>query len=93
MGMKGKDRKVTSLIITKGGRQRAGKGFSIGEIKEAGLSIDEAKKLGIYIDKRRRSKHDFNVKALKNLISRVRKTLKKSKGKAGKGQKKDQSKP
>lgn len=91
MGMKEKTKKVIPLVMTKEGEQRVGKGFSISEVKEAGLSLDEAKKLGIYIDKRRKSKHDVNIQALKDLISKQKKSLKKSKGKAGKAQKKARS--
>ncbi|MGP3666809.1 MAG: ribosomal protein L13e [Candidatus Bathyarchaeota archaeon] len=48
-------------------KTRIGRGFSIGELKEAGLSIDKARKLGIYVDERRKSKHQENVEALKKL--------------------------
>ncbi|MEM2906643.1 MAG: ribosomal protein L13e [Candidatus Odinarchaeota archaeon] len=47
---------------------RAGRGFSLGEIKESGLKADLLKKLGVYIDKRRRSVHKENIEALKNII-------------------------
>lgn len=52
--------KPTSLL-------RKGKGFSLLEIKRAGLTITEAKKLGIVVDIRRRSIHDENVEKLKQL--------------------------
>ncbi|MCX8176335.1 MAG: ribosomal protein L13e [Candidatus Bathyarchaeota archaeon] len=48
-------------------KTRIGKGFSIGELRWAGLSVDEVRKLGIYVDKKRRSKHqEKNVETLKN---------------------------
>jgi large subunit ribosomal protein L13e len=47
---------------------RKGRGFSLLEIKAAGLTISEAKKLGIPIDSRRRSSHDVNIEKLKQLI-------------------------
>ena len=47
---------------------RAGRGFSLGEIKESGLKADLLKKLGVHIDKRRRSVHKENIEALKNII-------------------------
>lgn len=47
---------------------RVGRGFSISELEEAGISVDIASKLGIPIDPRRRSKHLWNVKALKEYV-------------------------
>ncbi len=47
---------------------REGRGFSIGELKEAGLTLERAKRLGLRIDKRRRSVHSWNVKVLKELV-------------------------
>lgn len=47
---------------------RRGRGFSLNELKEAGITIDVAKKLRIPIDKRRRSCREENVEALKELL-------------------------
>lgn len=49
------------------GEKRVGRGFSLGELREAGISIGEAKELGIYIDNRRKSVHRWNVETLKKL--------------------------
>jgi large subunit ribosomal protein L13e len=46
---------------------REGKGFSIAELKEAGLTILDAKRIGIYLDKRRKSCHSQNVQYLKSI--------------------------
>jgi large subunit ribosomal protein L13e len=51
---------------------REGRGFSLGELKEAGLTVDIAKRLGIYVDKRRKSVHPWNIKALKEFIEQLR---------------------
>ncbi len=48
-------------------RKRFGRGFSLGELKEAGISLRESKKLGIYVDKRRKTVHPWNVELLKKL--------------------------
>jgi len=54
------------IVISKG-KKRKGRGFSLAELKEAGISLQEAKKLRIYVDKRRKSVHEENVEYLKKL--------------------------
>ena len=51
---------------------RRGRGFSLGELKAAGLTPEKARKLGIYVDKRRKSVHEWNVKALKDYLEKLR---------------------
>lgn len=48
---------------------RRARGFSPGELKEAGLTVDQARRLGLAVDLRRRSKHEENVKRLKDILS------------------------
>lgn len=50
---------------------REGKGFSIGELKEAGLDVQKARKLGLYVDKRRKTIHKENVEALKKFLKEI----------------------
>jgi len=47
---------------------RIGRGFSLGELADAGLTIDEAKRLGIAVDRRRKSVRKENIEALKTYI-------------------------
>ena len=47
---------------------RKGKGFSRDELKEAGLDFRRALELHLRIDTRRKTKHDENVKTLKQLL-------------------------
>ena len=42
-----------------------GHGFSVGELKNAGLGIDQARKLSLFVDTRRQTIHDDNVVLLK----------------------------
>ena len=43
---------------------RVGRGFSLGELKRAGITLQEAKKFKVSIDSRRRSVREENVKRL-----------------------------
>jgi large subunit ribosomal protein L13e len=54
-------------IVVSKGKKRKGRGFSLEELKLAGISAKEAKKLKIYIDKRRKSVYEDNVEFLKKL--------------------------
>jgi len=56
---------IKPVITKKGGKQRAGKGFSTKELEKAGLNPAEAKRLDIPVDKRRETVHDLNVEAVK----------------------------
>ncbi len=49
-------------------RKRLGRGFSLGELKEAGISLAEAKRMGIPVDRRRKTVHAWNIEALKKLV-------------------------
>jgi len=53
---------------------REGRGFSVNELREAGITIDLARKLGIRVDKRRRSCRPENVEALKEFLRNVSKS-------------------
>jgi len=60
------EEKVEAIVYTPvRPRPRKGRGFSIKEIREAGLTLQEAKKLGVPIDKRRGTSHPQNVHFLK----------------------------
>ena len=50
-------------------RQRAGRGFTVTEIKEAGLTIDFARTIGISVDTRRRN---LSEEALQSNIQRLK---------------------
>jgi large subunit ribosomal protein L13e len=60
---------------------RVGRGYSIGEIRAAGLNLKLAKYLNIPIDPRRRSIHNENVESLKKFIEMVRELIEAKKAK------------
>jgi len=52
-------------ILKSDGKQRSGRGFSLEELKKAGLNPAEAKRLEIPVDRRRKTVHNQNVEAIK----------------------------
>jgi ribosomal protein L13E len=63
------DEKVDIKPMVKGGKRiRKGKGFSKGELLEAGIEVKDVKHLNIPYDKRRKTVHRHNVETLKALL-------------------------
>jgi ribosomal protein L13E len=54
---------------------RKGRGFSLGELKKAGLDVVAAKKMRLMVDLRRQTIYDFNVDNLGKLAIENRATL------------------
>jgi hypothetical protein len=48
--------------------KRKGKGFSRGELAEAGMTLHDAKIHNIPVDRRRRTSHSWNIQALTALL-------------------------
>lgn len=69
---------VKPFVFKKGGKQRLGKGFSIGELKEVKLGLKQALKLGIPVDSRRRTVHENNIKSLNEFLAAIVKPKKAS---------------
>lgn len=65
---------------------KEGRGFSLGEIKEAKLTLLQAKKLNIRIDKRRKSVHKENVDALVKYVESINKKQEEKSNSGGKKQ-------
>jgi len=53
------------------GGTRNGRGFSLHELKDAGISLADARWMAIPIDSRRKTNHANNVKALKDYVKRI----------------------
>ncbi|NWF96154.1 MAG: ribosomal protein L13e [Candidatus Thorarchaeota archaeon] len=54
-------------------KSRIGRGFSRGEVSEAGLTVVECRRMGLMIDIRRRSSYPENVEALKRFLEDIQK--------------------
>ena len=52
-------------MTKRNGRKSTSRGFSLTELKKAGLTKQDAKKMGIPLDVKRKSAHDENVETLK----------------------------
>jgi large subunit ribosomal protein L13e len=65
--------RMISPIVKRGAKVRTGKGFSIDEVKEAGVNVGEARHLGVPVDQRRSTNYPENVEALKEWIVEARK--------------------
>lgn len=61
----------------KDAHKRKAKGFSLGEIKEAGKTVELLRKLNVDIDYFRKSKHESNVEELRKLKETGKKAKKK----------------
>ncbi len=59
-------------VVRKPDGLRKGRGFSLRELKEAGLSLADARKLNIAVDRRRRSMHPENVEVLRKIVTKSR---------------------
>jgi ribosomal protein L13E len=63
---------IKPSILKPDGKQRSGRGFSLEELKKAGLNFAEARRIGVPADLRRRTVHDENVKVLKAYAEKKR---------------------
>ncbi len=59
------------VVYTPDGKPRAGRGFSLGELKKAGMTIKAARDLGLMVDLRRSSAYDENVKRLQEIAKAI----------------------
>jgi len=64
--------KIRPIIRKKNGRVREGKGFSKGELREIGIDFKQALRQKIPVDLRRETKHEDNVKILKQHLQSLK---------------------
>ena len=57
--------KIKATVTKRKGRKSASRGFSLTELKKAGLTRQDAKKMGVPLDIKRKSTHNENVETLK----------------------------
>lgn len=65
--------KSEAPIVFRRLKLRGGRGFSLGEIKEAGLNVGKVRLLGMPVDTRRDTVHEENVKTLKETATSAEK--------------------
>jgi large subunit ribosomal protein L13e len=65
--------KSPKLLGGRGGSGvRPGRGFSLQEIEAVGLSSDDARLIGIVVDPRRKTSYEWNIKALREYLEKVK---------------------
>jgi len=73
------NKKIVAMVISpaKDAHTRKAKGFSLGEIQEAGKTVELLRKLKVDIDFFRKSKHENNIEKLRKLKDTAKKAKKK----------------
>jgi len=73
------NRKIVPMVVSpaKDAHMRKAKGFSLGEIQEAGKTVELLRKLNVDIDYFRKSKHENNIEKLRKLKDPAKKAKKK----------------
>jgi len=56
---------MKATITKQNGKESIGRGFSLNELKKAGLTKQDAQKIGIRLDVKRKSEHEENIATLK----------------------------
>ena len=56
---------IKPTITKQNGKQKPGKGFSLNELKNAGVNKQQARQIGLPVDVKRKSAHDENVETIK----------------------------
>ena len=62
---------IKAAVKKPNGKLKSGKGFSVNELKAAGVSRQQAKQAKLPVDMRRKSQHDENVKTIKAHVKKA----------------------
>lgn len=62
---------IKPTVTSHRGKQRTGKGFSLNELKAAGVTKHQARVAGLPVDVRRKSTNDANVEAIKAYMNKA----------------------
>jgi len=62
---------IKPTITSQKGKQKTGKGFSLNELKAAGVTKHQARLASLPVDVRRKSKNEANVDAIKAHIKKA----------------------
>jgi len=57
--------KIKATVTKRNGRKSTSRGFSLMELRKAGLTRQDAKKMGVPLDVKRKSAHNENVETLR----------------------------
>jgi ribosomal protein L13E len=63
---------MKAVITKQNGKKSIGRGFSLNELKEAGLTKQDGKKIGVPLDVKRKSLHEENVTCIKTHSERAK---------------------
>lgn len=64
--------RMISPTVRRGAKIRTGRGFSLGELKEAGLNVGEARHLGVPVDLDRSTSYAENVERLREWMEEAK---------------------
>jgi len=65
--------RMISPTVRRGAKVRTGRGFSLDELKEAGLTVGEARHLGVPVDLNRSTNYAENLERLKAWVEEAEK--------------------
>lgn len=72
---------IKPKVFKKDGKQRFGRGFSLEELKKAGLDPRDALKYGVPVDAKRKTAHEGNIEVVKAFLQEKEAALKPKKTK------------
>jgi len=62
---------IKPSVMKGNGKQRTGQGFSLSELRKAGISVQVAARLEIRTDRNRKTEHEQNVETIKAFAAKA----------------------